>query len=169
MSLGASMKLSDGWMKDGNLEQYDVGLDEAVVHNVSPSMSIRFTSTDEPAGFGSLCKIMPAQNFLDKRLRMTGFVKTEHVDGAGLWMRVDGVDKETSLAFDNMFTRQIKNSTEWKRYEVVLDISSKAVEIVYGAILYGKGQVWLADVNFEEVGNDVATTVKKSRKPAART
>lgn len=162
------MKLPDGWMNSGsNPEQYDMGIDEDVLHNETPSSTIRFTD-EEPAGFGSLSTTLPAAKYLDKRVRMTAFVKTEHADWAGLWMRVDGPSPGEPLAFDNMFARQIKNTTEWKRYEVVLDVPGNAKEIAYGALLTGKGQVWFADFNFEEVGNDVAITVKKPRKAAAR-
>ncbi len=164
------MKLPDGWMISGsNPEQYAMGADEAVLHNETLSSTIQFTSDDEPAGFGSLSTTLPVEKYLDKRVRMTAFVKTEHADWAGLWMRVDGPNPEQSLAFDNMFARQIKNTTEWKRYEVVLDVPGNAKEIAYGALLNGKGQVWFADFKFEEVGNDVAITVKKPRKATART
>lgn len=163
------MKSADGWIRDGNPEQYEIGIDEAVVHNESPSLAIRFNSGDEPTGFAAVCRNLDAGKYLDKRLRMTAFVKTEYVDGSGLWMRVDGPNEDQPLAFDNMLTRQIKNTTDWKRYEVVLDIPARATAIFYGALLTGKGQMWVADFNFEEVGNDVATTVKKPRKTATRT
>ncbi len=163
------MKLADGWMKSGsNPEQYDVGFDEDVLHNETTSSAIRFVSDEEPAGFGSLSTTLPIEKYLDKRVRMTAFVRTEHADWAGLWMRVDGPNPDQVLAFDNMQARPIKNTTEWKRYEVVLDVPGNAKEISYGALLTGKGQVWFADFNFEEVGNDVAITVKKPRKAAAR-
>ncbi|CAN5695344.1 hypothetical protein BH10CYA1_BH10CYA1_04740 [soil metagenome] len=164
------MKLPDRWIKFGSSpEQYDMGVDEAVLHNVTISSTIRFASDEEPSGYGSLTTTLPIEKYLDKRVRMTAFVKTEHADWAGLWMRVDGPNPDQPLGFDNMSTRQIKNTTEWKRYEVVLDVPGNAKEITYGALLTGKGQVWFAEFNFEEVGNDVASTVKKSRKATART
>jgi hypothetical protein len=162
------MKLPEGWMTTGsNPEQYEMGLDETVLHNVTTSSTVRFISKDEPAGFGSLAQSFSAEKYLDKRIRMTGFLKTEHADWAGLWMRIDGQEPGQTLAFDNMLTRQIKGTTDWKRYEVVLDVAGNAREITYGVLLTGKGQVWFADFKFEEVGNDVAITVKKSRKAPA--
>lgn len=163
------MKNADGWVVDGIPGQYETGIDDDVVHNESPSLTIKFASSEEPTGSATLGQNLNLQKFVDKRLRMTAFVKTEHADGAGLWMRVDGPTSDQPLAFDNMSTRPIKNTTDWKRYEVVLDIPSKATAICYGAVLTGKGQLWVADFNFEEVGNDVAITVKKSRKTAVRT
>ena len=60
------------------------------------------------------------------------FVKSdEEVKGwAGLWMRVDGKEK-TGIAFDNMANRSIKGTTDWKTYEVVLDVPDDAEEIFF--------------------------------------
>lgn len=42
--------------------------------------------------------------------------------------------------------------------EVVVDVPSQSVEIHFGVLLEGKGQVWAGDLAFEVVGNDVPTT-----------
>jgi hypothetical protein len=89
---------------------------------------------------------------------MSGFVKTAAGEGwAGLWMRVDGKDK-TGIAFDNMMNRPVKGDTDWKKYEVVLDVPDSAEEIVFGFLLAGQGQAWVDDIELEVVGNDVKTT-----------
>lgn len=161
------MNTVDEWTKSGaSPDQYAVSVDDAVVHNDHPSVTIRFEGAEDATGSCELFQTLPADKFHDKRLRMTGFLKSDHVDTAGLWMRIDGGAQ--ILAFDNMATRPVKNSTDWKRYEVVLDVPAKATGIAYGVLLNGKGQIWFADFHFEEVGNDVAITVKKSRKATAR-
>jgi hypothetical protein len=43
-------------------------------------------------------------------------------------------------------------------YEVVLDVSQESVAIALGILLGGKGQAWISEVQFEEVGADVPTT-----------
>jgi hypothetical protein len=160
------MKLPEGWIKTGsNPEQYDMGVDEDVHHNNSDKCGcVKFTGETEPEGGGTLMQTFSAEKYLDKRVRLTGFVKSESADWAGMWMRVDGPEPGKPLAFDNMFNRQIKGTNDWKRYDVVLDVPGKATEIAFGVLLNGKGTVWFDDFKFEEVGNDVAITVKKSRK-----
>ncbi len=159
------MKLPEGWIKTGsNPEQYDMGVDDDVQHNNTKCGCVRFTGEKEPEGFGALMQSLPAEKFLDKRVRLTCFIKSESVDWAGMWMRVDGPEPGKPLAFDNMLNRQIKGTNDWKKYDVVLDVPGKATELAFGVLLTGKGTVWFDDFKFEEVGNDVAITVKKSRK-----
>jgi hypothetical protein len=69
------------------------------------------------------------------------------------------VDKEQQmLAFDNMQSRPIKGTTDWKRYDVVLDVPQAATGIFLGILLDGQGTVWLSDVKFEVVGVEVPAT-----------
>lgn len=76
-----------------------------------------------------------------KKIKLTGYIKTENVtDGyAGLWMRID-----PSVGFDNMNNRGIKGTTDWKKYEIELDLKpSQAKKIVIGGMLQGKGKMWI--------------------------
>jgi hypothetical protein len=58
-----------------------------------------------------------------------------------------------------MGDRAIKGTTDWKQYEVVLDVPKEgAAQIYFGVLLAGKGQVWVDDFKFEAVDNSVKTT-----------
>jgi hypothetical protein len=110
-------------------------------------------------GFGSIAKDIRPGDYIGKRVRLSGYIKSENViTHAGMWMRVDGNDTSRSLAFDNMNNRYIQGTTDWKKYEIVLDVSDQAQWIAYGVILNCNGQVWLSDLSFEVVGNDVPAT-----------
>ena len=141
----------------GGGQGYELSRDETVKHGGKASGSVKFTG-DEANGFGTLTQAFRADKFRGKRVRMTAFVKTDGVVGwAGLWMRVDGKDK-TGLAFDNMGDRKIEGTTDWQKYEVVLDVAGDAEEIFFGFLVAGKGQGWVDDIVIEEVGKDVAAT-----------
>ena len=71
--------------------------------------------------------------------------------------RIDG-PHQGSLGFDNMQNRPIKGTTDWRKYEVVLDVPQESVAIALGILLSGKGQAWMREVKLEEVGADVPTT-----------
>jgi hypothetical protein len=92
---------------------------------------------------------------------MTASVKSRDVENsAGLWMRIESFDGKGnySLASDLMRT-PIKGTTDWKRYEVVLDVPKEGTgQIYFGVMLAGKGQVWADDFKFEAVGKGVKTT-----------
>lgn len=145
----------EGWFGGG--DGYDRGRDAAVKRGGESSGSL-FSTGDEAKAFGTLLQSFKADKFKGKRLKLSAYVKSEDVERwSGLWMRIDGKDK-TSLAFDNMMGRPIKGTTDWKKYEIVLDLPDDSAEIYFGLLLAGKGKVWIDDVTFEIVGKDVATT-----------
>src|SRR5262245_38401884 len=64
--------------------------------------------------FGTATGTFPISVAAGKKLRFSGFIKTDKVDGAaGLWWRVDGPDKKM-LAFNNMRELHISGTTDWK-------------------------------------------------------
>jgi RNA polymerase sigma factor (sigma-70 family) len=119
---------------------------------------VSFTSKDAPGGFGTLMQMFKADEYRGRRMRFSAEARTADVDGwLGLWMRVDG-DGRTSLAFDNMQSRSVKGTTDWQRYDVVLDVAEEATAVAFGVLLSGRGEGWISGVRFEPVGPEVATT-----------
>jgi hypothetical protein len=144
-----------GW--GGGGEGYELSRDETEKHGDKASGCVRSTG-DGAVGFGTLTQWFRADDYRGKRVRMSAFVKTAEVEGkAGLWTRIDGKEK-TGLAFDNMMERPVKGTTDWKNYEVVLDVPAEAEEIFFGFLVAGKGRGWVDDIKFEVVNNDVPTT-----------
>lgn len=153
----------NAWFMDGSdPNQYEYGINEELCDNkksgyirVRMGMGIPFRPIRFPgSGFGTLMQIFKADHYRNKRMRFTAVVKTDAVYGwAGLWMRVDGPKKEM-LGFDNMSTRPINGTTGWQRYSVVLDVPQESVNIGFGILLNGFGQVSLADVRFEETDDE---------------
>ncbi len=144
-----------GW--GGGGEGYELSRDDTEKHAGKASGSVKSIG-DEAKGFGTLTQWFRADEYRGKRLRMTAYVRTSGVERwAGLWMRIDGKEK-TGLAFDNMMRRPVKGTTDWKKYEVVLDVPEEAEEIFFGFLVAGKGQGWVDDIAFDIVGKDVATT-----------
>jgi tetratricopeptide (TPR) repeat protein len=137
---------------------YEIGEDTEVTRTGKPTSFIKAKDSAQGVGFGTMMQQMPPGTYLGKRVRLSGYVKNQDVGNwAGLWMRVDGPAKEL-LSFDNMSTRPIKGTSDWKNYEIVLDVPETSVNIAFGILLAGKGQVWLDDLKFEIVGKDVPTT-----------
>lgn len=146
-----------GWYIAGNKPTgYESGIDALATHDSRPSA---FLKSKQPVvhGFGTLMQDFRAARYVGKRVRFSAFVKTDDArDWAGLWMRVDNGPKQ--LAFDNMQDRPIKGTTDWRRYEVVLDVPQDATGIFFGVLLSGAGSVWINDVKFEVVGPTVLPT-----------
>jgi hypothetical protein len=146
-----------GWGEEGSHPQdYEIGVDRKVRRGGNASAFVR-SKPSQHAGFGLLTNTCKAGDYVGKRLRLSGFVKSEQVEKqAGLWMRIYGVPQ--TLGYDNMSDRPIKGTSDWKRYDIVLDVPPGSTDIAFGVLLEGKGQVWVDDLRLEEVGLDVAST-----------
>jgi hypothetical protein len=60
---------------------------------------------------------------------------------------------------DNMDSRPITNTADWRRYEIVLDVPQSATSIAFGFFLWGSGTVWADDFKLERVDASVPRTV----------
>ena len=110
------------------------------------------------AGFGTIMQMISAVDYRGKRVRFSALLRPHDVDsGAGLWFRVDAADGKV-LAFDNMQSRPVLGTQEWKRYEVVVDVPEQGTRIAFGVLLIGKGKLGIDALQFEKVGRNVATT-----------
>ena len=92
--------------------------------------------------FGVATASFPIEVAAGKRIRYSGYIKTEGITRAwaGLWWRVDG--KSGMLAFDNMHDRGATGTTDWKRYEIDLLVPADATNINFGALHSGDGSAW---------------------------
>jgi hypothetical protein len=155
-------RLPKGWFMAGlNPDNYEASVDKNVSH--SGTKCAVMTNKNESGNneeWATLMQMMTPSKYLDKRLRMTMWLKTDGVQGwAAPWMRVDGSDGAANcLSFDNMCTSQTHGTTDWKKCTIVLDVPKASTNIAYGVMLGGKGKLWIDDVEFEEVGTEVPTT-----------
>ena len=146
------------WFPTGmNPEDYEMGGNPGVAHGAAGGGYIR-SKVEAPRTFSSWASQSPVGSFLGKRVRLSGYVRTEGVENwAGFWMRVDGPGYE-QLSFDNMEDRPIKGTTDWRKYDAVLDVPAQAVNVMFGLILEGRGKAWFDGVTLEPVGTDVPST-----------
>jgi hypothetical protein len=152
-------KLPSGWRRWGNqLTSYQMYLDSGMGQDGKSALCIK-SIDPEVDGYGTIMQQFLADNYQGKRIRMSAYLKTSNVNGwAGLWMRVNDEKSTHSLSFDNMQDRSVKGTTDWKKYEIVLDVPSNAYKISFGALLSGTGQIWFENFSFAEVAKDTPVT-----------
>lgn len=155
-----------GWFEAGsNPNQYEITIDNQVTYNGKSSIQIKSLDPNTAQDFGNLMQTIQAENYRGKRVKFSGYIKTENVQpvGASLWMRVDRErmnenDKNVSIAFDNMMNRSPIGTTDWQKFEIVLDIYNNAEYISFGMMLIREGTAWFAGLKFEEVDKSVPVT-----------
>jgi erythromycin esterase len=134
----------EGWFAGG--DGYVAAVDSSEKHSGKRSLRIAY---EKPGNFGVATGRFPVDDVRGKRLRLTGYVKSEGIQTgwAGLWMRVDG--PSGVLGFDNMQRRGITGTTDWTRYEIVLEVPEQATNINFGALLTGNGTAWIDSLDLE--------------------
>ena len=157
-----------GWFNAGSKPQsYEMGIEKGAGQNGKNAATIQSKDT-KIDGFGTLMQQCNPDKYLGKRVRMTGYVKSENVlTWAGLWLRIDQAGSQQPLSFDNMESRSIKGSSGWKKYEIVLDVPANASLMAFGALLAGTGKIWFDNMAFEIVDKSVQTTDTKNEKNPA--
>ncbi len=154
--------LPDGWVKKGgDQDAYAMGTDPNVVRDARPVLSVQSKRPSD--SFGTVRTMVDAASHRGKRLRLRGLARTQDVSGhAGFWMRIDGQDNQ-EIAIDNMADRPICGTTDWRTYDVVLDVPKEAQAIYYGVLLGGEGRLWADDLRLDEVDPSVHVTNEGAR------
>ncbi len=153
-----SEKLPKGWFSSGSHpQQYLMGVDSTIFYESANTAFIQAKDAN-PEGFATLMQHIKADAFRANRVQLSAMIRTENIVGsAGLWMRVDGLQDER-LAFDNMSDRPLRGTLDWHRCTIVLDVPEISTLIAFGMLLAGSGKLWIGDMQFHEVGSEVAIT-----------
>jgi len=149
-----------GW-NNGGSKNYKALIDSNIAKQGKNSATIEYNG-DQPH-FGSWLYTIPAE-YKGEKVKLRGFIKTENVSEgyAGLWLRVD-----PKIAFDNMQDRGIKGTSDWKEYEIELELkSTKATNIVFGGLLVGKGKMWIDNLEITIDGKPLSRVPAKGLLPA---
>lgn len=165
---GVTRKAPAGWFKNGSHpENYDVGVDHNEPWGGMPSAYAKSKPSAGSSGFGGMMQQTAADQYRGKRVRLTGWVKTKEANDAGghLWLRVDGQTPGKVLAFDNMYGRAPKGTTDWQEHSIVLDVPSEASTLNFGFFVQGTGHMWVNALTIAPVGSDVPTTDARTTRP----
>ncbi len=143
-------ELPNNWHKAGSHpDSYEMGMDNQVFNSGAQSAYIQ-SKKEKIKGFGTLMQSSKVGKYRGKKVKMTGFIKTESVKGwSGMWLRIDPANGGKSLSFDNMYNRKLTGTKDWSKYEIVLDVPAGSYSMSYGVLLNGTGKVWFDDISFE--------------------
>jgi erythromycin esterase-like protein len=100
-------------------------------------------------GFVTSTGTLPPSDFRGRKVRYTGFMRTENVTQfAGLWMRADA-GSTPAVAFDNMQSQRVNGTHDWKRYAIELTIPANTTNINFGVLMAGEGTAWFDSLAIE--------------------
>lgn len=132
----------------------------AVLSGEASAVLIADESAD-PSRFGALVQSVSAVSRRGKRIELSAYIAVENApDGASIWMRADDAAGNV-VAFDNSMTRGIRGTATWTYQNIVMDVPPGAAVLLYGAVLNGKGVLYVDNVQLTQAGNDVPATARQ--------
>jgi hypothetical protein len=162
----AGVGAPNGWFVAGSKPaDYEFGTEYVAGSAGKQSAYIKAKAGAVANGFGTLMQTIRADDYVGQRVRLSARMKSENAAGFQLWFRVDGQGK--MLRFYNMQDRPILGTTDWKKYEIVLDVPAGSTSLNYGFFLQGgQGKGWADAVTLDPVGKDVPVSeLPQPRKP----
>jgi len=143
-----------------NSEAYTLRTNRAVVLSGSASAVLEADPEADTSRFGALVQASSAAAFKGKRIELSAYIAAENALAcASIWLRADDANG-TMLAFDNSFARGVRGTAEWTYQNIVMDVPEGAVALFYGALLNGRGRLYVDDVQFRIVDASVPVTAK---------
>ena len=123
--------LPKDWFKWGT-PNFEITSDATEKQHGKTAMKV-VSKSEDGKGFGCPAYKFPAQ-YEGKKIKLTGYIKMEKVreGNVGLLLRIDG--DGGSLAFDNMQSKNINGTSDWKQYTIELDYPDGAQTIFVGGI-----------------------------------
>lgn len=161
----------DGWYIAGSKPgDYEFGTEHVEGSDGRQSAYIKAKPGATVDGFGTLMQTVKANNYLGQRVRVSARLKSADARHLQLWFRIDGPEPKKSLAFYNMDDRPITGTTDWKRYDIVLDVPSNSTFLNFGFFLSGgKGEGWADAFKLETVDKSVPVSVQQWTVPSKPT
>lgn len=105
--------------------------------------------TPQPKGFCQLIQFFKADNYRNRRVRLSCQVQLrEVVRAAGVSLQVSGEDNAV-LEMDGFNRQPMSGTIDWQPYQVTVDVPDQAEMIIFICMLQGGGEFWVKDLHFE--------------------
>lgn len=159
----AGVGAPNGWYIAGSKPaDYEMGTEHVAGSAGKQSAYIKAKPGAASDKFGTLMQTISAEDYVGQRVRLSALMKSENAAGFQLWFRVDG-EGGKMLRFYNMQDRPVTGTTDWKRYEIVLDVPPGSTFLNYGFFLRGgQGEGWADSVAMEQVDKSIPVSALPS-------
>jgi hypothetical protein len=152
----ADPRLGPWFMSGEGQRHYRAALDRKVKHGGNASARLK-PLVGKPSGYGVLIQVIPAERHRGRRVRVRAAIKTVDANG-DFWTRIQAASSPADGGGLAGSVQLLTGTSDWRTYELVIDVPPGGDEIQIGAGLRGRGTLWLDDVYLEAVGSDVALT-----------
>lgn len=122
-----------------------------VVDVAEPRSGARSLRIDNvgPEPYGAIAQVVEGAPHVGKVARLSGWLRTRDASDAGAGLTLLVLQSGNTLAHNFMSDTAVKGTTSWKRYTITLPVGNGADRIEVGAMMQGRGSLWLDDVELE--------------------
>jgi len=135
----------EGWFsfQHAGEPSYRFVVDTANPHGGARSLRIDNTGPDV---YGAMAQSLDALGYAGKTARFSGWLRTNETNEGGAVLTILALGNGATLANNFMAASAVKGTTPWTRYTITLAIPPRTDRVEVGAMLHGKGSLWLDDV-----------------------
>lgn len=153
-------KPTDWGITGSNTEGYTLQTDRLRPLSGGACAALLAIPDADTSRFGALFQAASARGFVGKRLELSGYIASHDAPaGASLWLRADAADG-TTVGFENTLPRGIRGTQDWTYQNIVMDVPPEAAVLMYGAILNGRGTLYVDDLQFRIVDENTSVTAR---------
>ncbi len=140
----------EGWFtfQHAGDKSYSFALDATDPHGGARSLRIDYIG---PEPYGAVAQPFEVGAHAGKLARYTAWMRTRDVGGPGAGLTLLLLSKGAVVSQNFMDDKLVTGTTGWTRYTLTLPIPQGAGRIEVGAMLQGKGSLWLDDAVLEIV------------------
>jgi len=116
------------------------------------------------AGWAQVLQEISAANYRGHRVMFRGVAKVEKMPaGALMYVRVDGPGtSEFASATTEKQSVKFSGTTDWRNFSLVVNVPKQAQDLLLGLAANGPGDLWVADMEFKVVDNNVPLSPEES-------
>ena len=123
-------------------------LDTSDPHGGTRSLRIDYIG---PEPYGSVAQSVVAAPYVGKVARYSAWLKTRDASENGAVLTILVLANGAVVSQNFMAEAPVKGSKGWTRYTITLPVPGNAERVEIGAMMQGKGSLWLDDVELEFV------------------
>lgn len=138
----------EGWFtfQHAGDRSYAFTLDTIEPHAGARSLRIENVG---PEPYGAVAQSIEAKPYGGKVARFSAWLRTRDASDTGAVLTLMTIQAGVPQANNFMADAAVKGTTGWKRYTITLPIPKSAERIEVGAMMQGKGTLWLDDVELQ--------------------
>ena len=104
-----------------------------------------------PEPYGAIAQAFDPKPHVGKTAKLSGWLRTRDANDAGAGLTLLVMQGGATVAYNYQFDAPVNGTTDWKRYTISVVIPKGADRLEVGAMMRGKGALWLDDVELELV------------------